>query len=143
MLARLQADQAVARKAQNKARVLLLGMVISEVKNREIEQRRDANNDDTLDVLRKGIKRRRESAEMYRKGGRADLADNEQAEAEALTAYLPPQVDPEDIRVAVARAIADGAVNVGAVMARVMPAFKGRADGTTINAIAREELARL
>lgn len=142
MLARLQADQAAARKAHEKDRVMLLGMVISELKNREIELRRDATDDDTVDVIRKAIKRRRESVEVYRKAGRDDLADKEQREGTALESYLPAPVDPDTIRVAVRSAIASGAANIGAVMARVMPEFKGRADGTIINTIAREELAR-
>ena len=121
---------------------MLLGMVISELKNREIELRRDATDDDTVDVVRKGIKRRRESVELYRKAARDDLADKEQREVSALEGYLPAQVDPEVVRAAVRAAIVGGAANVGAVMARVMPEFKGRVDGTTINAIAREEIAR-
>ena len=74
LLARLQADLNAARKAQDKGRVTLLGTIISDVKNREIELKRDVTDDDVTDVLRRGIKRRRESIEMYDKGGRADLA---------------------------------------------------------------------
>ncbi len=140
LLARLQADQVSARKAQDKDRVMLYGMVISEVKNREIELKRDATDDDTVDVIRKAIKKRRESVDLYRKAGRNDLADKEQGEVNSLEPYLPAQVDPEAIRAAVKAAIAGGAANVGAVMGRVMPEFKGRADGNTINAIVREEL---
>lgn len=120
---------------------MLLGMVISEVKNREIELKRDAVDDDTADVIRKGIKKRRESVDMYRKAGRDDLAEKEQAEVASLEIYLPAQVDPEEIRAAVRAAIAGGAANIGAVMGRVMPQFKGRADGTIINTIVREEMA--
>ncbi|MEQ1693696.1 MAG: GatB/YqeY domain-containing protein, partial [Gemmatimonas sp.] len=125
LLARLQADQAAARRAQQKDHVMLLGMVISELKNREIELRRDATNDDTVDVIRKGIKRRRESVDVYRQAGRADLADKEQREVDALEGYLPAQVDSDEIRTAVRAAVANGAANIGAVMAQVMPAFKG------------------
>ena len=121
---------------------MLLGMVISELKNREIELRRDATDEDTVDVVRKGIKRRRESVDLYRKAARDDLADKEQREVNALEGYLPAQVDPELVRAAVRAAIAGGGAHVGAVMARVMPEFKGRVDGTTINTIAREEIAR-
>ncbi len=142
LLVRLQADQTSARRAQDKNQLLLLGMVISEVKNREIELRRDAVDEDVVDVIRKGIKKRKESVELYGKAGRTDLADKEQAEALALEAYLPAQVNPDELRAAIREAIAGGATNVGAVMARVMPLFKGRADGSTINSIAREELAR-
>ncbi len=121
---------------------MLLGMVISELKNREIELRRDATDEDTVDVVRKGIKRRRESVDLYRKAARDDLADKEQREVSALEDYLPAPVDPEVVRAAVRAAIVGGAANLGVVMARVMPEFKGRVDGTTINAIAREEIAR-
>ncbi len=142
LLARLQREQADARREQLKDHVMLLGMIISEVKNREIEVRRDATDDDVIDVIRKGIKRRRESVEMYAKAGRTDLSEKEQREVTALETYLPAQIDPEEIRAAVRAAITDGAANVGAAMAKVMPLFKGRADGSTINAIVREEFAR-
>lgn len=142
LLARLQGDQATARREQQKDRVMLLGMIVSEVKNRELELRRDVTDDDVIDVIRKGIKKRRESVELYAKAGRADLQEKEQQEVALLEVYLPAQVDPAEVRAAVQAAIAAGAANVGAVMARVMPAFKGRVDGSVINAIAREEIAR-
>ena len=142
LLARLQGDQATARREQQKDRVMLLGMIVSEVKNREIELRRELTDDDVLDVIRKGIKKRRESVELYGKAGRTDLQEKEQQEVTLLEAYLPAQVDPDEVRAAVQAAIAAGAANVGAVMARVMPAYKGRVDGSVINVMAREELAR-
>ena len=142
LLARLQSDLTAARKAQDKPRVLLLGTIIADVKNREIELKRDANDDDVVDVLRRGVKKRRESIEMYDKGGRADLATVERAEVDALGVYLPAAVSDEEIRTAVASAIDAGATNVGGVMGKVMGQFKGRADGATINAIVREELAK-
>ena len=74
LLARLQQDLNTARKAQHKGHVTLLGTIISEVKNREIEVKRDLTDDDVVDVIRRGIKKRRESIEMYDKGARADLA---------------------------------------------------------------------
>ena len=95
-----------------------------------------------IDVLRKSIKRRRESVEMYTKGNRADLADKETSEAAALEKYLPAQVSDDELRAAVRAAIAGGATQIGAVMGKVLPQFKGRAEGGTINAIAREELSK-
>ena len=122
---------------------MLLGVTISEARNREIELRRALTDDDVVDVIRKGIKKRRESVELYTKAARTDLADKEQAEPALQEMYLPAKVDPEELRAAVRAAIASGATNIGAVMARVMPQFKGRAEGGTINALAREELARV
>jgi len=142
LLARLQQDLNTARKAQNKGQVTLLGTIISEVKNREIEVKRDLTDDDVIDVIRRGIKKRRESIDMYDKGARADLAATERNEVEALGAYMPAPVSDDEIRSAVLAAIDGGATNVGAVMGKVMSQFKGRAEGGTINAIVREELSK-
>ena len=141
LLARFQQDLNASRKAQDKTLTLVIGTTIAEARNREIELRRDLTDDEVIDVLRKGIKRRRESIEMYA-GKRDDLAEKERAEVALLETYLPAAVDPEELRAAVRAAIAGGATQIGAVMGKVLPQFKGRAEGSTINAIAREELAK-
>ena len=138
--ARLQENLTSARKSQDKPATLLLSTILADVRNRSIELKRDVNDDDVIEVIRRGIKKRRESIEMYDKGNRKDLSDKEAAEVAMLEKYLPASVDPEEIRAAVRAAIAGGAANVGAVMGKVMPQFKGRAEGGTINAIVREEL---
>ena len=139
---RLQMDLNAARKGGDKARTLLLGTILADVKNREIELRRDLTDDDVIEVLRRGIKKRRESIEMYGKGGRTDLANKERVEVDALATYLPAAVSDDELRAAVRAAIAGGARNIGAVMGKVMPQFKGRAEGGIISAIAKEELAK-
>jgi uncharacterized protein YqeY len=78
---------------------------------------------------------------MYDKGGRDDLRDKEAAEIVVLERYLPPAVDESEIRTAVEAAVAGGAGQIGAVMGRVLPQFKGRVEGSVINRIAREVLA--
>ena len=138
---RLQSEMTAARKAQDKPATLLLGTTLSEVRNRAIELKRDLTDDDVLEVIRRGIKKRRESIEMYDKGGRAELAEKEKAEVAMLERYLPAQMSPEEIRAIVRSAIEGGAANVGAVMGKVMPQLKGKADGSAINAIVREDLA--
>lgn len=142
LLARLQVDLNAARKSQDAGRTLVLGSVIADAKNRGIELRRDLTDQDVVEVIRRGIKRRRESIDAYTKAKRNDLAEKESAEVRALEGYLPPQAEEEEIRQAVRSAIAGGAANIGAVMGKVVPQFKGRAEGGTINAIAREELGR-
>jgi uncharacterized protein len=137
----LQSELNAARKAQDKPRTLVLGTIFSDAKNKKIELRRDLTDEEVIDVLRKGIKRRRESIEMYA-GKRDDLAEKERAEVVMLEAFLPAAVSDEELRAAVKAAIAAGASQIGAVMGKVLPQFKGRAEGSTINAIAREELAR-
>jgi uncharacterized protein YqeY len=142
LLSRLQQDLNAARKSGDKAGVIVLGTAIADVKNREIELRRDVTDDDVVDVVRKSIKRRREAIDMYLSAKRDDLVAKERAELTTLERYLPAQVDESEIRAAVRAAIDGGAVNIGAVMGKVVPQFKGRAEGGTINAIAREELSR-
>ena len=140
LFTRLQSELTASRKSQNKPATLALGTMLADVKNREIEVKRDLTDDDVVDVIRKGIKKRRESVELYEKGGRNELAEKERAEIALFERYLPAQADTTEIRNAVKAAIAAGANNVGAVMGKVMPQFKGKAEGSVINAIAREEL---
>jgi uncharacterized protein YqeY len=137
---RIQDSMNAARKAQDKPRTLLLGTILSAIKNREIELARAPTDDEVIEVIRRGIKTRRESVEQYQKAGRTDLADQESSEIVILQEYLPADVDPAEIRSAVKAAIEAGAKDVGKVMAAVMPRFKGRADGKVINQIVREEL---
>jgi uncharacterized protein YqeY len=129
-----------ARKAQDKDRTLVLGTIIANLKNREIELRRPATDDEVMEVLRKGVKIRREALEQYTAGNRQDLAQVESSQIKVLEEFLPAAVAPEEIRAAVRKAIAGGAGDVGKVMAQVMPQFKGKADGKVINQIVREEL---
>jgi uncharacterized protein YqeY len=128
------------RKAQDKDRTLVLGTILANLRNREIDLRRPASDDEVVEVLRKGIKLRREAIEQYQAGGRQDLADTEQAQIKVLEEFLPPEVDPAEIRTAVRQAIDAGARDIGKVMSQVLPRYKGRADGKLINQIAREEL---
>ncbi len=140
LAARLQGELNTARKAQDKDRVLLLGTVLADIKNHEIAVRRDLTDEDVVEVIRKAIKRRKESAEMYETAARLELAAVERREAEALEVYLPAAPSDDEVRAAVREAVAAGAKQIGAVMGKVMPRFKGRLDGSVLNRIAREEL---
>ena len=140
LLDQLRAELTLARKSQQKAAVLVLGTILADIENAHIAAKRDLTEADVVDVLRKGIKRRRESQEAYEKGGRAELALQERDEAAMLSRFLPPEASEEEVRAAVRAAIAAGTTNVGALMGKVMPQFKGRIDGGVINRVAREEL---
>ena len=137
----LHAALTVARKSKDKDRTQLLGTVLAALKNREIELKRAPTDDDTLEVLQKGVKLRREAVEQYAKAAREDLAERERAEIRIIEEFLPPAADPEEIRAAVKAAIAAGAADIGKVMGRVAPQFKGRADGKLIQQIVRAELS--
>jgi len=130
-----------ARKNRDAARTLLYSTLLSDIGNREIELGHPPTDAETADVVRRAIKRRRESVEQYRAGGRADLADREAFEIAQLERLLPAAVPEEEIRAAVREVMAAGAADLGSVMGRVMPRFKGRAEGSVVNRIVREELA--
>jgi len=138
---RLQAALNEARKSRDQARTLLFSTILADLKNREFELHHPLSDDEGVAVVRRGIKQRREAAEQFAAVGRRDRADVERAEVVALEAYLPAQAPPDEIRTAVRAAIAGGAKDLGKVMGQVMPRFKGRADGTVITQIAREELS--
>ena|SRR2546423_10063512 len=137
---RLRAAMNEARKQRDQARTLLLSTILSDVKNRELELNHPLSDDETAEVLRRGIKRRREAVEIYEKVGREEAAAIERAEIKTLEEYLPAGIGADEIRAAVREAIAGGAKDMGKVMGAVMPRFKGRADGKLVNQIVREEL---
>lgn len=136
----LRAALNAARKAQDKDRTLVLGTILANLKNREIELRRTPTDDEVVEVVRKGIKTRRESVEQYTAGKRPDLAAAEQNQIAVLEEFLPPAVDPAEVRAAVREVIAGGARDIGKVMGQVLPRFKGRVEGKLVNQIVREEL---
>jgi uncharacterized protein YqeY len=141
LAARLRVAMVAARKSQSKDRTLVLGTILANLKNRELELNRAATDDEVVEVLRRGIKLRREAADQYTNAGRPELAAVEAAQIAVLEEFLPAQADPAEIRAAVREAIAGGARDVGKVMGAVLPRFKGRAEGRLVNQIVREELA--
>jgi uncharacterized protein YqeY len=136
----LRAALNAARKAQQKDRILVLGTILANVKNRELELGHAPTDDEVVEVLRKGIKIRREAYEQFSGAKRTDLADVELGQVRVLEEFLPPAAQPAEIRAAARAAIEGGAKDLGKVMGVVMAQFKGRAEGKLINQIVREEL---
>src|SRR5712664_976220 len=115
---RLRAAMNEARKQRDQARTLLLSTILSDIKNREIELNHLPSDDETAEVLRRGIKRRRESVEAYEKAGRTELAATESAEIKALEAFLPASVAPEEFPEALSRVAEHAAGPLGAARVR-------------------------
>jgi len=86
---RLRAAMNEARKNRDQARTLLLSTILADLQNRDIELQHPVTDADAVEVLRRGIKRRREAVEMYAKGGRKDLEDREAAEIKMIEEFLP------------------------------------------------------
>ena len=118
----------------------------SAVKNAEIDRRRDLTNAEIEGVIRAQIKQRRDSVDMFRRGGRDELADEEEAQIAILLAYLPQQIEDQELREIVrvqAEALGvSGPRDMGRFMPALMAATNGRAEGRTLSQFAREELER-
>ena len=138
---RIRDDLNGARRERDKLRTTVLTTLLSEVKNKQIEVQHELSDEEVVEVVNRQIKRRREAAEQMRGGGREELAQKEEQEAELLRVYLPQQLSEEEARAIVREAVAGGAKDVGAVMKAVMPKLKGKFDGKETNRLVREELA--
>jgi uncharacterized protein YqeY len=139
LLEQIQADVKDAMKAGEKQRVHALRLVVNELQKAAKE-----NGGDELEVLQRERKRRFEAAEAYRDGGRTDLAEAEEQEAELIAGYMPEQLSDEELNALVGDAVAEsGATSpkeMGKVMALVMPQVKGRADGKRVSNAVKELL---
>jgi uncharacterized protein YqeY len=139
LLEQIQDDVKGAMKAGEKQRVHALRLVVNELQKAVKE-----NGADEVEVLQRERKRRIEAAEAYRDGGRTDLAEAEELEAELIAAYMPEQLSDEELGAIVGDAVAESGASspkeMGKVMALVMPQVKGRADGKRVSAAVKEKL---
>jgi uncharacterized protein YqeY len=139
LLEQVQDDVKIALKAGEKARVHALRLIASELQKAAKE-----NGADEIEVLQRERKRRLEAAEAFRDGGRTDLAEGEEREAEIISTYLPEQLSDEELGAVVGDAVAESGASspkeMGKVMALVMPKVKGRADGKRVSAAVKERL---
>ncbi len=138
---RMQADLADARRQRDRTRTVLLSTVLSELHNREIETGQPLDDGTAVQVVSRAIKQRREAARQMRDGGREELAEREEREAEMLVPYLPEQMGEDEVRALVRETIAEGVREMGPLMGRIMPKIRGRFDGREASRIVREELA--
>ena len=137
---RVKQDLTSAMKAGEKDRVGALRLVLSELQ----KAAKEGSGDDEVAVLRRERKRRQESATAFREGGRPELAEAEDAEAQIIAAYLPAELSDDELRAIVAEAVAESGAesprDMGNVMKLVMPQVKGRADGKRVSAAVKGHL---
>ncbi|MFL6856967.1 MAG: GatB/YqeY domain-containing protein [Allosphingosinicella sp.] len=145
----IKAALVTAMKSGDKARTATLRLVQASIKNRDIELRTaaTAGDDDATvsDVLQKMVKQRRESIELYEKGGRQELADAEKAEVAVIEAFLPAQMSDADAAAAIDAIVAEtGAASIkdmGRVMAEVKTRLAGRIDMSKASALVKARLS--
>jgi uncharacterized protein YqeY len=141
----LNESMKTAMKARDALRLSAVRMVLSMVKNREIDQKKDLNDQDVIEVISTLVKQRRESIRMYLEGNRPDLVEKEEAELEILLGFLPAQLSSAEIEALVDRIIsetgAQGARDMGRVMKALTPLTAGKADGKSVSDTVRQKLA--
>ena len=139
LLDQIQDDVKGAMKAGERDRVHALRLIVNELQKAAKE-----NGADEVEVLQRERKRRLEAAEAYRDGGRAELAESEEREAEIIGSYMPEPISDDELSAIVGDAIAQSGASspaeMGKVMALVMPQVKGRADGKRVSTAVKEKL---
>jgi uncharacterized protein len=135
-----------AMKSRDRSRLIALRMLKTALTNREVEKGRPLEAAESLQVVAALVKQRRDAIDLFVKGGRRDLAEEEAAEITVLEAYLPPPVSEEALTQAIDRAISDvGASSVkdlGRVMKVIMEGLAGRpVDGRLVSDMVRRKLA--
>lgn len=144
---RLQGDLTTAMKARDELRASTLRMVLTAVRNEEVAGKtaRELDDAEVVTVLTREAKKRREAADAFTEGGRADRAERERAEGEVIAEYLPAQLGDDELRDLVAAAIAEtgaaGPQGMGQVMKVLTPRTAGRVEGGRVAAEVRRQLA--
>jgi uncharacterized protein YqeY len=133
-----------AMKAKDELRLATIRQVRSVMKNREIDQKRELDDQGISEVVSSLAKQHRESIKMFRDAGREELATKEETELNILLEFLPQQLSREEVAVLVGKAIVDsgaqGAKDMGKLMKVLMPQISGRADGKMVNDVVKELL---
>lgn len=147
--ARLQADLTTAMKARDTLTAGTLRMALTSITNAEVagKSAKELSDAEVEAVLTKEVKKRMEAADVYRGAGRADTAEQEEAEAEVLQAYLPEQLATEEVQRLIDSAVADaqakglaGGRAMGAVMGALKPSVGSRFDGAELARMVKQSL---
>jgi uncharacterized protein YqeY len=138
-------DMKTAMRAKDAGRLGTVRLIIAEIKRKEVDERIDVSDEQTLAIIEKMIKQRKDSITQFEAGGRADLADIEKAELVVLTAYMPAGLSEEEIGAAVAEAVtasgAAGPQDMGKVMALIKPKMPKGTDMGLVSSLIKKALA--
>lgn len=134
-----------AIKTKDKTRLSVVRMIKSSLHNKEIDLKRELNETELLQVLSSIVKQRKDSIEQFKKGGRVDLVEKEEAELKIVQEFMPDQMSEDEIVSEIETAIEEiGAVSVkemGKVMKVLMPRLTGRADGKMVSEKVKAKLS--
>jgi uncharacterized protein YqeY len=142
LLDRIQSDMTAAMRAKEEARLGAIRLIKTALKKHEIDSMKPLDEATEIQVLNTLIKQRREAADMFRKGGRAELADKEEAELKLIESYMPAAPSEEEIEAAIAAAIAETGVTSQKQMGLVMKAAQAKLAGKRVDGKALSEKVR-
>ncbi|MEC9007390.1 MAG: GatB/YqeY domain-containing protein [Candidatus Neomarinimicrobiota bacterium] len=141
---KIQTDMYEAMKSGEKEKANTLRSVISKLKDKQIEKRDTLTKEEEIKVLQTLVKQRKESIDLYQKGGRNELAEIESKEMDIINSYLPTMMDEDDVKKIVQSVIKDTGASSMADMGKVMPEImklgKGLIDGKTAQRLVSEQL---
>ncbi len=141
---KLRDEMKAAMRSGDKSRLGVIRLVLAAIKQREVDERIELNDDQVLLVLDKMVKQRRESLAQYQQAGRDDLATQEEYEIGVLQDFLPEALSEEEISAMISAAIEQtGAASIrdmGKVMSIIKPKMQGRADMSAVSAVIKQQL---
>ena len=142
---KIQSDMYTAMKAGEKEKASTLRTVLAKLKDKQIDAREPLSEKDEIKVLQTLVKQRKESIDLYQKGGRSELAEAESFELEIINTYLPEMMNEDDVRKLIEEIIeqtsAQSMADLGKVMPQIMKQGKGLIDGKTAQRIVSELLS--
>jgi uncharacterized protein YqeY len=142
LLDRIQTDMVAAMRAKQEIKLNAIRMIKAALKKHEVDSMKPLDEPTELQLLGTLIKQRREAADMFRKGGRAELADKEEAELKLIESYMPAAPSEEEIDAAIAAAMSETGVTSAKQMGVVMKAAQGKLAGKRVDGKALSEKVR-
>jgi uncharacterized protein YqeY len=140
--AKIQEDLKAAMKSGDKLRMMALRGVLSEMSRLEKDIRREPNDAEILQIIKRERAKREETLEFARKAARKDIIEQNETEAKILESYLPATTSPDDVRAEIQSAIAAGASQMGPIMKALRDKFGASLDGKVASELAKEALAK-
>ncbi len=140
----IQEKQYDAMKQGDADKLSILRLLMSAIKNEEIELKRELNDEETQAVVGRQVKQLNDSIKDFEAGGRSDLVEKTQKEVEVLKEYLPEQLSDEELESIIDKKITElsaGPQDIGKVMGAVMKEAKGKADGNKVREIVSKKLS--
>ncbi len=141
---KLMDDLKESMRSKDKVKKNVVTMLRSAVKQREVDERIELDDEAIIDIISKQVKQKKDAIEDFKKGNRDDLVDLTEQEVNVLLEYLPEQLSEEElteiVKETIAEVNAESMKDMGKIMGKIMPKIKGRADGSLVNKIAKDYL---